>query len=79
MKSRGLMTDALSSPKTKFLETTVKRTLLLCLLAAASPATAANFQSMPIATPTDSVSYERGDPIIERDTAFGQIRITSIK
>lgn len=73
------MTDALSSPKTKFLETTVKRTLLLCLLAAASPATAANFQSMPIATPTDSVSYERGDPIIERDTAFGQIRITSIK
>lgn len=68
----------ISFPKTEFLETTVKRTLLLCLLAAASPATAAKFQSMPISTPTDSISYERGAPVIERDTAFGQIRITSI-
>jgi len=48
------------------------------LLITATPVAAADFQSKPLPGTNDSVTYHRGTPVIERETKFGTVRITSI-
>jgi len=55
------------------------RTLIIAAsMALASPAMAADYNAKPLPTAADSLTYYKGVPTIERTTAFGSIRVTSI-
>lgn len=56
----------------------MKKILFIGLLAVAVPASAGDFQSKPIPAEKDSLTYYKGTPVVERTTAFGKVRITSI-
>lgn len=56
----------------------MKRILIIGLLVNASPALAGDFTSKPLPIETDSLTYHRGTPVVERSTSFGKVRITSI-
>lgn len=48
------------------------------LLVSTSPLLAADYKSKPVPQSTDSVTYYKGTPVVERATPFGKVRITSI-
>jgi len=56
----------------------MKKILFIGLLVIAVPASAGDFQSKPIPAETDSLTYYKGTPVVERNAAFGKVRITSI-
>ena len=56
----------------------MKKLVFTGLVVLATPAFAADYQSKPIPGASDTVTYHRGTPVIERDTKFGKVRITSI-
>ncbi len=56
----------------------MKRLLLIGLIAIAPQAEAGDFKSKPMPSETDSLTYYKGIPVIERATTFGRVRITSI-
>lgn len=56
----------------------MKRTLAVVLLAMAAPTVAGDYTSKPVPIETDSLTYYKGVPVLERSTSFGKVRITSI-
>lgn len=56
----------------------MKKFIALALLATSTPAMAADYNANPLPTAADALTYYKGVPTVERSTAFGKIRVTSI-
>lgn len=56
----------------------MKKLIALAALATSTPAMAADYNANPLPTAADTLTYYKGIPTVERSTAFGSIRVTSI-
>lgn len=56
----------------------MKKFIALAALAISTPAMAADYNANPLPAEADALTYYKGVPTVERSTAFGKIRVTSI-
>ncbi|MBD1210045.1 MAG: hypothetical protein H9535_16550 [Ignavibacteria bacterium] len=56
----------------------MKKSLAIVMLTMATPTVAGDYTSKPVPIETDSLTYYKGVPVLERSTSFGKVRITSI-